>query len=134
MPGPVAQGINNQVGSLQKGTELHGIYSPQSRDDLMAEVISEDWPVWLSVLPALGIKKAVSWGTQQCINWNTYFAGEMPGMHFVSSKEKVIKRKKKAKEENKKEESVGRVRWVKEKGRSAFSDGSLGSDAEHSCS
>ena len=94
MPGPVTQGIKNQVGSLQKGTELRGIYSPQSRDDLMAGVISEDWPVWLSVLPALGIKKAVSWGTQQCINWNTYFAGEMPGMHFVSSKEKVIKRKK----------------------------------------
>jgi hypothetical protein len=60
----------------------------------MAGVISKDWPVWLSVLPALGIKKAVSWGTQQFIKWNTYFTGEMPGLYFVSTKERIIKRKK----------------------------------------
>jgi hypothetical protein len=49
--------------------------------------------VWLSVLPALGIQRAVSWGTQQCIRWNDYFAGELPGLHFEFTKEKLIKRK-----------------------------------------
>jgi hypothetical protein len=64
VPGPVSIGIEKQAGSLQKGTELGGIYSPQLRDDLTAGVIS--------ILPVLGIKKAVSWGTaQQCLKWNT---------------------------------------------------------------
>jgi hypothetical protein len=85
--------MGRQVGSLQKGTELRGMYSPQSRGDLIAGVISEEWPVWLSILPALGIKKAVAWGSQQCLKWNTYFAGELPGLHFMSTKEKVMKKK-----------------------------------------
>jgi hypothetical protein len=93
VPGPVALEIDRQVGSLQKGTELCRTYSTQSRDELMAGVISEDWPIWLSILPALGIKRAVSWGTQHCLKWNTYFAGEMPGLQFISSKEKLMKKK-----------------------------------------
>ena len=93
MPDPVAIEIDKRLGSIQKGTELRGTYSPQSRDELMAGVISEDWPVWLSILPALGITRAVSWGTKQCFKWNTYFAGEMPGLQFISSKENLMKKK-----------------------------------------
>jgi hypothetical protein len=78
VPGPAILGIKRQAGSPQKGTELGGLYSPQSRNELMVCIISEDWPVWLSVLPALGRRKAVSWGTQQCFKWNSYFAREIP--------------------------------------------------------
>jgi hypothetical protein len=77
----------------RKGTELRGLYSPLKRGEVEVGVISEGWPVWLSVLPALGIKKAVSWGSEQSLNMNTYFSEEFPGLRFVSSKKKVITRK-----------------------------------------
>jgi hypothetical protein len=47
----------------------------------------------LSVLPALGITNAVAWGSAQSLNLNTYFSGEFPGLHFVSSRKNVITRK-----------------------------------------
>jgi hypothetical protein len=80
-------------GSPLKGTELRGLYLPQKRDRIVAGVISEDWPVWLSVLPALGIKNAVTWRAGQSTNSNAYFLGEFPGLRFISSKKKLMTRK-----------------------------------------
>jgi hypothetical protein len=94
VPGPAILGIKRQAGSPQKGTELGGLYSPQSRNELMVCIISEDWPVWLSVLPALGRRKLCPGGLSNALNGIHTLPGRSPGsLQFISTKEKLIKKK-----------------------------------------
>ena len=52
------------MGSLQKGNELCGIYSPQLRDELVAGGdLGRLARLAVDSTSFIGIKKAVSWGT-----------------------------------------------------------------------
>jgi hypothetical protein len=70
------------------GTEIRGIFEPLPLKGLCAGIISEDWPVWLSVFPALGITEAVAWG-QHPEFISKHFAGTVPDLYIAKSKKKV---------------------------------------------
>jgi hypothetical protein len=54
--------VSHGGSAFGKGTELRGLYVPHQLEGIVAGVIAEDWPVWLSVLPALGITDVAAWG------------------------------------------------------------------------
>jgi hypothetical protein len=91
--GPSGACAVSQGGSaFGKGTELRGLYVHHQLEGIAAGVIAEDWPVWLSVLPALGITDVAAWGP-----WpdymTTYSTQECPGLHIVSMKQQLIEKK-----------------------------------------
>jgi hypothetical protein len=58
---------------------------PHQLEGIAAGVIAKDWPVWLSVLPALGITDVAAWGPRPDY-MTTYFTQECPELHILSTK------------------------------------------------
>jgi hypothetical protein len=91
--GPSGACAVSQGGSaFGKGTELRGLYVPHQLEGIAAGVIAEDWPVWISVLPALGITDVAAWGPRPDY-MTTFFTQECPGLHIVSTKQQLIAKK-----------------------------------------
>jgi hypothetical protein len=88
--GPLFTCAVSQGGSaFGKGTELRGLYVSHHLEGSAEGVIAEDGPVWLSVLPALGITDVAAWGPRPDYI-TTYFTQECPGLHIVSTKQQLI--------------------------------------------
>ena len=73
-----------QVGRKRLGTSARGFFQSKRLEGLRVGVISEDWPVWLEVLPSLGITSILAWENgQEFIN--QCFAGTVPGISITTS-------------------------------------------------
>jgi hypothetical protein len=78
-----------QVGRKRLGTSARGFFKPRRLKGLRVGVISEDWPVWLEVLPSLGITSILARENgQEFIN--RCFAGTVPGLSITTSMERLL--------------------------------------------
>ena len=73
-----------QVGRKRLDTSARGFFQPKRLEGLRVGVISEDWPVWLEVLPSLGITSILAWENGQDFI-NQCFAGTVPGISITTS-------------------------------------------------
>jgi hypothetical protein len=72
-----------KVSSERLGTSARGLFQPRRLKGLRVGVISESWPVWLEVLPSLGIECILAWENGQDFI-RKCFSRAVPGISIVS--------------------------------------------------